>query len=36
MGLSATRIGTVTAGQDFVCLRDGQVFDYRNDGYRHF
>jgi thiamine-monophosphate kinase len=36
LGLSATRIGTVTAGQDFVCLRDGQVFDYRNDGYRHF
>jgi thiamine-monophosphate kinase len=36
LGLSATRIGSVTAGQDIVCLRDGQVFEYRNDGYRHF
>lgn len=36
LGVSATCIGSVTAGQDVVCLKDGEVFDYRNDGYRHF
>ena len=31
-----TRIGTVTAGPDLVCRRNGDVVDVDDSGYRHF
>jgi len=34
--VSLTRIGNVTAGDDFVCTESGERFEYRDSGYRHF
>ena len=31
-----TAIGTVTAGQDLVCRRGGQIIEVDDSGYRHF
>ncbi len=31
-----TAIGTVVAGTDLVCRRDGEIVEYDDSGYRHF
>jgi thiamine-monophosphate kinase len=35
-GVAITRIGRVCEGSGLACLRNGDAYDYRDPGYRHF
>ncbi len=36
MKVPVSRIGKVVSGKDIACIRDGELFEYEDVGYRHF